>query len=205
VDPLFNPAKGVAMQNSQRTDEPFKDFRQNISAAIGLCQALAMPARLFWTRWGTAGELFFGGRLAFIGWLSIAVWAAFSPPQDAGPMLQFWGLTTFLLLAHRARHFWLRRKGYRAHSQYGGDSVLERLGGARFAKQVWEPLLTALCGRMCLDWSRPLGSYLLCAAVAMAVAAAFSFETEASARRRLRDAKHEQEWLAARMQEEDVD
>ena len=192
------------MHDSQnKSNEPFKDMRECISATVGLAQALSLPVRIWLTRFGTAGELFFGNRLAVVGWVIMFAWPMFFAPHNPRPMLAFWGVTTLMMLPHRVRHWRLRRRGYRVHSQYVGESRLSPLGGHKAARWLWEPLFTALGGGACLDWNRPLGMYLVWSAMGMVISTAYLYAVEESALRRLRDAKCEQEWLAEKMQEEE--
>lgn len=192
------------MQNSQGSSkEPFAEFRENVSIMLGLAQVIAMPAQVWLTRWGTAGERFFAGRLAVIAWLSMPVWGAFFGTHDPRPMFVFWGITTLLVLAHRVRHAWLRRRGYRPHSEFAGVSLFV-LGGPSLIKRFWEPMWTAMCGGAILEWNRPLGMYLVLSAFGLMVCGAYSYAVEESMKRRIKDAKAEQEWIAGMMQEDDV-
>ncbi|HLN26912.1 MAG TPA: hypothetical protein VK395_04160 [Gemmataceae bacterium] len=186
----------------QQSREPVKEGRETIAAGIFICQAFSMPVRVWWTKFGTAGEMFFGGRACVLGWLAIPVWACIFPRYDSRPMFAFWGLTTLFLLIHRFRHWRLKANGYRPHSCFAGLSRLHRFGN-NFARQVLEPLLTGIVGVLCLQWNQPLGMYLVWSGMAMVVSTSYGYAAQYSVLRRLRDARREQEWLAEKLQEEE--
>jgi hypothetical protein len=138
---------------------------------------------------GTVGERFYGMH-ALLGFLTVFFWSAFFPHDSPEPMLAFLGLTTLLLLWNRVQGFWMRRKGYRTHSLYTGDS---RLGwfGQRAAKTFLEPLTAIVIGALLMGFSAPLGGYLMTAGFCLAVDATYQVEREQAVLRRRQDAQLE--------------
>lgn len=185
-----------------RSKDPFQETRGNIKVAIGLAQALSMPAYMWWTKFGTAGELAFGDRITIIGWLILPLWSMCLVPCDPRPMYVFWGLTTLLLLCHRIRHAMLRRRGYRPHSQFMGYTRLAWPGSYR-CHAVVESVLTTFIGFVLAGPWPALGWYLVLAGVAMVITQGYAAEQQRSMLRRLNDAKREQEWLTDQMRKEE--
>lgn len=183
------------MQNDQLND-PIKDARETINMGIGVAQIIAMPARIWLTRPGTAGELFFGGRIAIMGWLAIPLFPMCLMPCDARIMYSFWGLTTLLMLVHRFRGRQLRKRGYRPHSQFMGIGWLSRR-----APGALEGALTTGLGLMLLGVDKALGSYLAIAGFCIAVSTGYAAEVERTMLRRMDDARWDQEWMAEKMRE----
>ncbi len=183
-----------------QTRDPVKDTFDTLYTGVGLAQAFAMPVHAWWTRLGTAGEMYLGGRLSVLGWLMLPVWPLAVQPCDYRAMYWFWGATTLLLVCHRVRHLWLRRKGFRPHSMFMGLSRLDRLGNG-LARRVLEPVLTAALGFLLMHWDRAFGLYLVWAGMALVVSTGYVNAIEASTVRQMFDARWEQEWMAERMKE----
>lgn len=184
------------MPNQEKPSNPLQDARETIGIFIGLMQALAMPARVWWTRFGTAGEMFFGGRLAVIGWLIVPLFPMCVMPARVDGIYAFWGLTTLLMLVHRFRGWQLRRRGYRPHSYFAGLPRFGRSSG------FWAAATSGL-GLVLLGWDKALGLYLFWAGFAIAVSTGYAREVERGMIRRMRDARREQEWMAEQMQGEE--
>lgn len=179
------------------TDKPrdsIQDARENISLLIGLSQALAMPCWVWWTKFGTAGEMFFGARLMCLGWLLVPVFPMCVMPCDPRPVYYFWIATSVLMVIHRIRHRMLRRRGYRPHSQFMGFSRLAWLW-RNDCHSTSEAVWTSGIGLILAGPFPPLGWYLVWAGLAMAVSTGYAAEQQRSMLRRVLDAKREQEWL----------
>jgi hypothetical protein len=185
-----------------RPNDPFQEARNNINMLIGLAQALSMPAHVWLTKFGTAGELSFGNRLGVIGWLILPVWPLCLMPCDPRPMYVFWLGTTALLFCHRIRHAMLRRRGYRPHSLFLGFSRLAWPGRYR-SLGAREAAFTTGIGFILVGPWPALGWYLAWAGLAMVIAQGYAGEIQRSMLRRLNDAKRDQEWLAEQMRREE--
>lgn len=189
------------MEQQHKSNDPFQEARSTISVAIGLSQAFCMPVRVWFTRFGTAGELFFGGRISVIGWMMLPLWGCMFTQQNCLPLFGFWAATTLLLVCHRFRHWMLKLKGYHPHSRYAGTSRLTWLCGQMTARRVAEPLLTAILGGFCMQWNEPLGMYLVWASFALVLSTGYAFAMDESMMRRINDARWEQEWLEEKMRD----
>jgi hypothetical protein len=188
--------------NDQQRD-PMKETHGSMNTGIGLMQALAMPGFVWWTKFGTAGEFFFGGRLSVIGWLLLPLFPMCLMPCDLRPMYVFWGLTTLLLLVHRVRHWQLLRRGCRPpHSHFMGFTRMAWPGRWR-PHGATEAALTSFLGFVVLGPDKALGCYLIVAGFAMAISIGYAGEVQRSILRRINDARRDQEWMAEQMREEE--
>lgn len=184
------------MQNQQDgPKDPLQEMQGNIQLLLGLMQITSMPVRVWVTKFGTAGEIFFGGRVFILGWLMLPMFPLCIVPYTLQGMYAFWIGTTLLLLAHRFRGWQLRRRGYRPHSQFMGVPRF-------FSWGFWSAAVSGI-GLFLMPADKALGIYLAIAGFAIAVSTGYAQETERSMLRRLRDAKREQEWIAEMMRKEE--
>jgi hypothetical protein len=137
--------------------------------------------------------MFFGGRLAVIGWLMIPLFPICIMPFDSRAMMGFWFLTMLLMLVHRFRSWRLRRRGYRTHSQFMGVPRL-------FSWGCWSALVTGI-GLMVIGMDKALGLYLAIAGFCIAVSNGYAGEVQRTMLRRMDDARAEQEWMSQQMRE----
>lgn len=155
--------------DADRRGDPLQGARDCITLLIGLSQALSMPPRVWLTRFGTAGDLAFGNRIAVIGWLTIPLFPTCAMPCDPRPTYAFWGLTTFLLVCHRLQGWRLRRCGYWPHSMFMGLSRAAWPGRPRFLGLLEAALTTGIGFLLAGPWPS-LGLYLAWSGIAMVVA-----------------------------------
>jgi hypothetical protein len=177
---------------------PFAELRRNVNVLLGCCQCLSSPLEIWFRRFGSCGELYFGHH-AMIGLLIVPFWMIFHPDVSPGPLLDFWALTGLLLVFHRVGRLRRESRGERVHSRFAGASRLQAYGGNLLAQRFWEPLTAIVAGLLIHDANAALGSYLAVAGVALALVAGAHHAAGRSAIRRMEDARAEQEWLMSHM------
>lgn len=167
-------------------EELMRDFRQGIQAFHGLCQLLSWPLSAWTRKFGTWGDRNASGYMA-AGWMAMLLFALPFPKDDHGPLVGLWLATAVMLLLHRVKGAWLRKKGHWVPSMYTGDS---RIPGDNWrAKGTWEPGLAILLGAGLCLWNAPVGAWLIVAGIAQGFAVGFAREEERAAVRAARDAR----------------
>lgn len=169
---------------------------ENISAAVGLCQLIAMPLLLVLRRWGTMGERIGGGLQMVLGCLLMIIVIGLSNEKYLGPYVMY--VMLLLFLVHKGKHTQLRKQGYRCHSLYSGQPWF----GGDEAKKGKEPAIVLFIGMFTLPFSMVLGEYLMVGAVCLAASIGYYHTRMESQVRSLRDAQHEQEVLRELMDQE---
>jgi hypothetical protein len=151
---------------------------------------------IFTTRPGTWGTRYLG-KHEVLGFFWPLLFAAFfGPDPDIAAVPVFWSLSVVMLLLHRIKGVQLRAKGYRCHSLYWGESLLERDDGACGEKTARGRicLLTILVGFGCLvGISAPLGVLMMIGGFAKAVSEEAVFQAMAARVRQMEDARFESE------------
>ena len=103
--------------------------RSQFNAAVNAAHVVAFVVAPWATRLGTWGQNYLTAP-ALLGCLWPPVFAAvYGPHPRLGDVYDFWVLTLLLVFLHQAAGVQQRRRGYRCHSRYCGDSWLE--GGRR--------------------------------------------------------------------------
>jgi hypothetical protein len=154
------------MQRSSE-QEPFGNVKQAGNILMFILLALAVSLEVFFHR--RFGPRYFGFP-TFAALLGIPMWTVLWPRESAVPLLIFWALFILMLLRARAESAWLARRGPAVHSRYNG---VPRLAAVFKRTPEWklkggmEPFLGFFAGVLLLPVSQPLGSYLMCAALAM--------------------------------------
>jgi hypothetical protein len=158
------------MQQQQPSSGP--GFSQALNGLLFVSRALAVTVEVFLHRSSTFGARYLGLQAA-IGMILVFFFPVFWPQHDATPLLYF--LAAFVAMCAAARIATVRRRfrgEHEPHSYYSGAPRLlrqsSRMSECSF-KGVVEPAIVWLVGLMVMDWSEPLGSYLVCAGVALMI------------------------------------
>lgn len=179
---------------------PFQEMRQQVNLLVALTQIISAPVEPWLRKAGSIGERYFGFHLA-MGLVAMLVLPALVfPTHDLRPVLAVLLATIFVLVCHRIKGAYLRRKGLIVHSRYSGTPFLP--GDEIKAKTVWEPFLVMLAGgAMCL-LSPPLGAWMIAAGVCLGFAHGYQQDAENARLRAMRDARIEAEYYAGRFRKE---
>lgn len=166
----------------------FEGYRRFLGGIAFVARAFAVSVEVFLHRADTFGERYLGLQ-AGAALLLIFFWPVLCEPHhDATPMLCFAGLFVLSCMLVRVRVFLRRRRGGpQPHTRYSGTPELlqrfKRLDEVK-AKQTVEPFLTFIVGAVMLNFSPPLGGYLMIASAGLLISNGLAAEYE---RRRVSD------------------
>ncbi len=156
--------------------EPQRSRRDEFKAAAGwilfIARSLAVSVELFLHR--GFGDRYLGLPAA-AGVPLILVFPIFWHGHDVGPLFGFLFAYMAMFLIERGRQLArFVRGGSCEHTYYSGRpwalSVWRRLDETK-VKCLWEPLLVLLLGALIMDFSQPLGGYLMLASAGLMVSA----------------------------------
>lgn len=170
---------------------PQGGMRQDWEIAGGFvalaARSLAATVEVFLHKPGTFGERYAGIEVG-LGFLIILLYPGFWPGSDVTGLV--WFMLAYLVMLAWIRMSTaagLRRGGPRQHSFYSGAPRIMRLFPRMSEEKIkcgLEPLATAAAGFLLMEWSEPLGGYLVLAAVGLFVSTNLA---TAGQRRRLTD------------------
>ncbi len=128
----------------------------------------------------------------------------FFPSEDIGPLLGF--LTLYILRCGTVRLGVMYRRWRRIslHSHYTGSPLIRHLlsGWKETTLKRWaEPLLVGTIGAAINEFNRPLGTYLMLAAVGLFISVQLTFMHERAKTLDVQDAIFEQTRVAERVRE----
>jgi len=158
------------MEQQQASTQP--EFAKALNALLLVSRSLAVTVEVFLHRSSTFGARYLGVQAA-LGMLLVFFFPVFWPGEDAAPMLCFFAAFVVMCAAVRIATVRRRLRGEpEPHSYYSGTPLLLRQTSRvseRSFKGVVEPAIVWLAGFMVMEWSEPLGSYLVCAGVALVI------------------------------------
>jgi hypothetical protein len=167
------------MEQQQASTQP--DFAKALNALLLVSRALAATVEVFLHRSSTFGSRYLGLQAA-LGMLLVFFFPVFWPGEDAAPMLYFFA--TFVVMCAAVRIATVRRRlrgEPEPHSYYSGTPLFLRPTSRvseRSFKGVIEPAIVWIAGFVVMEWSEPLGSYLVCAGVALMISVAVAVSHE---------------------------
>ena len=143
--------------------EPNLRERLNIASNLVLLAArtFAAPAEVIWRR-GFGREYL--GIQAALALPAMFVWAALWPQDDPRPLFGFLLIYVVRCFAERVRSLRRQARGEPCHSRYNGAPSLQRFfpkWDETRIKQRIEPWATMALGGLLMQWTPPLGSFLL--------------------------------------------
>jgi hypothetical protein len=185
----------------QSPAQPFQETREGFRLTVGISQIVSRLLAAWLRIPGSWGERFAGFQM-LLSWLFALFFAPLLFPRHSPmPMLVFWLASTALLLLHRVIGIARQWNGRVVHRQYGGTPWFP--GNEIRVKAYWEPFLVVCVGVLALSFSKPLGSYLILAGIALCLSAGWQVASDNAQIRRIRDARLEQRWLLQRLREEE--
>jgi hypothetical protein len=169
------------------------ELKHNLGMFIGICQALASVAEVWYRQPGTVGHRYFRGH-ACIGWCLLLVVAAFS---YSPALMQFAVATGAWHVMHKFAYAVRQRKGHpRPHSRFIGVSLLSFMRGNIAAYRVGEPLLTFIIGLVLIENGKGFGGFIVVLGVSLFFSAMYTAMANKAQVDAINDARAEQEWLA---------
>jgi hypothetical protein len=187
----------------QANNNPAGTVREGVGCLLVVVAAGAAPVKVWTGKPGTAGVDFFGWDAA-IGWLLIPLHGAFVHPNEPQVLiLKFWGLTTLMLLVHKACLYASGGHKERRHSRQMPRPWLCDLGlSADAARNAAEPVLFLLAGGWVYHrFEHALGSYLIFAGVCAMILGAVQGQLHEAKVKRTVDAQIEAENLVREVRE----
>ncbi len=187
-------------QQGQESPPAGGGAREHLNVVVNVSQVVAAPIAPWATRLGTWGQNYLTAPAVAGCLLWPPVFAAFYGPHPRlGDVYDFWAVTVLLVFVHQAAGVQQRRKGYRCHSRYCGDSWLE--GGSRGlpqrAARLADGLLAVGAGFIAADLgSAPLGSLLMLGGTAKLLGDVLAFQAAEARVRQMEDARAESEYYA---------
>jgi hypothetical protein len=185
------------MEQNQGSDS-IQNAKKALNFVVLVLLAMTMSIEVFLHR--RFGSRYFGLQ-SLIALLGIPTWILLWPEERVEPLLVFWGLFIAMTLRARAECAVMAARGTVAHSRHSGTSRLTRVFRRTpewKLKGALEPILVFFTGILLLPVSQPLGSYLMCAALAMFVSYGVSDSVGRARATDMNDALIEQELHAAR-------
>lgn len=179
---------------------PFQGMRDQFNLVIALAQIISAPVEPWLRKAGSFGSHYFGFHLVAGLAAMLVVPALCFPTHDLSPVLGVLLATLLVLVCHRVKGAYLRRRGFVVHSRYSGTPWLP--GDEITAKILWEPSLVMLAGgAMCL-LSPPLGTWMFAAGFGLGLAHRYQQDADNARLRAMRDARIEAEYYADRFRNE---
>ncbi|MBE7508552.1 MAG: hypothetical protein HS101_20030 [Planctomycetia bacterium] len=184
---------------------PFDGLRRFLGGVAFVARAFEASVVVFLHEPGSFGERYLGLQ-AGVALLLIFFWPVLCEPHhDATPMLIYAGAYCLACVVIRARLQLRRKRGLpQPHTRYSGSPGLLR----RFrrmdevkAKQIVEPFLTFAVGAVMLNFSPPLGGYLMIASAGLMISNGLAAEYERRRVSDMHDAYLEQRGVAERFRD----
>ncbi|TWT45295.1 hypothetical protein RAS1_17170 [Phycisphaerae bacterium RAS1] len=191
--------------NDNQSAGPLEGYRNFIGLISFVARAFAVSVEVFLHRADSFGERYLGLQ-AGAALLLIFFWPVFCEPHhDATPMIYFAGLFVLSCMLVRIRVFVRRRRGGpQPHARYSGTPELlhrfKRLDEVK-VKQTVEPFLTFAIGAVMLNFSPPLGGYLMIASAGLLISNGQVAEYERRRVSDMHDAYLEQRGVAERFRD----
>lgn len=191
--------------NDQQSAGPLDGFRKFMVLIAFVARAFAVSVEVIWHRADTFGERYLGLQ-AGAALLLIFFWPVLCEPHhDPAPMFCFAGLFVLSCMLVRVRVFLRRRRGGpQPHTRYSGTPELlqrfKRLDEGK-VKQTVEPFLTFIVGAIMLNFSPPLGGYLMIASAGLLISNGLAAEYERRRVSDMHDAYLEQRGVAERFRD----
>lgn len=180
---------------------PIEDARIAANFLVLAAQVLAAPVEVFLRR--RFGRHYFGIPSG-IALLAIPMWHLFWPGEDPGPLMAFWVLFIAMQLRARIEGIAMVARGDVRHTRFNGEPRLARVFKKMPQEKIKakiEPLVVIGIGVMFLEFSPPLGSYLIAAGCSLAVVAGVIERLTTERALQLHDAWLEQQQEAERFRE----
>lgn len=156
--------------NQQQSQGSGPSLSGSLGFALLTCRALAVSVEVFLHQAGSFGERYIGTQSA-IALAIIFFFPVLWPQHDPAPLMYF--DAAFLLRCAVVRFSTIKRRihgGVQPHSYYAGVpslmSAKSKTPETRF-KLLVEPLLVGITGLLAQEWNRPLGTYLVVAAIGL--------------------------------------
>lgn len=150
---------------------PIQDARFAANFLVLTAQVLAAPVEVFLRV--RFGRHYFGAPSA-IALLAIPMWHLFWPGEDPDPLMAFWLLFIVMQLRARIEGIAMVARGDVRHTRFNGEPRLARVFKKMPQEKIKaniEPLVVIGVGVGLLEYSPPLGSYLIAAGCSLAVVA----------------------------------
>jgi hypothetical protein len=180
------------MQAPQQPEQQGGELRRNFDIAVHVMTVMAFPAVIITTREGTWGPRYLGVHAVLGFFWPLVFGALYGPDPGLDALVLFWQLSIVFLLVHRVRGTLRRRRGYRCHSLFWGESIFEKPGDETSQKAREKAnCLVILLGLCCFAFSKPLGTLLIVAAVCKAITDALTFQALDAQVRQMEDARIE--------------
>ncbi len=180
---------------------PVQDAKRAFTFLAFASQVIAYPVEV-WLRTRMGPQ--HGGLIALVALFTVPMWSVFFPTENPNGLWIFW--FGFLVMQLRARIETTRMiaKGDVIHSRYNGWPrlawVFKSMPESRI-KAAIEPLAVFLAALAVMEFSTPLGTYLIAAALALAFNNALIDAVAKARARELNDALIDQQQLAERFRE----
>jgi hypothetical protein len=187
-------------QQSQGGWRPVEDARKMMGLGLFVAKAMSSPLEVMLrTDFGVS----YFGPAAVAGFFAPLLWTTLWPRERGiGWLVCFWFF--YLIMQARARFESVRmvHRGQLVHTRYNGTPRLLRRFPNMTEQQVKErvePMLVLVTGFCVLAWSPPLGSYLICGAIALAMVQGAISHTQRAQVLAMNDAMIEQRLLLERL------
>jgi hypothetical protein len=196
--------EGIAMHDNQ-SGEPLEGYRRFLCGVAFVARAFAVSVEVFLHRADSFGERYLGLQ-AGAALLLIFFWPVFCEPHhDPTPMFIYAGAYALACVVIRARLQLRRKRGLpQPHTRYNGTPELlrrfKRLDEVK-VKQTVEPFMTFAIGAVILNFSPPLGGYLMIASAGMLISNGLAAEYERRRVSDMHDAYLEQRGVAERFRD----
>ncbi|TWT44392.1 MraY-like glycosyltransferase [Phycisphaerae bacterium RAS1] len=184
---------------------PLEGYRRFLGGIAFVARAFAVSVEVFLHRADSFGERYLGLQ-AGASLLLIFFWPVLCEPHhDPTPMICFAGLFVLSCMLVRVRVFLRRRRGGpQPHTRYSGTPDLvhrfKRLDEVK-VKQTVEPFMTFAIGAVILNFSPPLGGYLMIASAGLLISNGLAAEYERRRVSDMHDAYLEQRGVAERFRD----
>ncbi|MGE3424789.1 MAG: hypothetical protein AB7N24_22290 [Dehalococcoidia bacterium] len=192
---------GQQQQPEEKGWTPIEDARAAANLLTLAMQTMAAPMEVILRK--RFGRRAFGVPSA-LALLVIPMWMVFWPEEDPRPMWWFWMLFVVMQLRARIESVVLATRGPRVHSRYNGDSRLQWLGRWLDPKNIKggvEGFLVTFGGFAMMEWSKPLGSYMVVAGISVIGVMTLIESVDRRRTEQLHDAWLEQQYQAERFRE----
>ncbi len=187
------------MYNQQeQPTQPFQDVRTGLGWLSFISRTAAVTVEVFLH--GRFGERYIGLEAAS-ALILIPVFGMFWPGYDLLPLMQFMGMYLVMCLLARISVTARALRGDREHSRYTGYPHLLRmfpLLPEEAVKRFVEPIFVICAGAFAIEFSEPLGNYLIFAAVCLFISTNLDDMRTRSCALDLNDAVIEQQVAADR-------
>lgn len=180
---------------------PIQDARFAATVLMLAAQVLAVPVEVFLRV--RFGRHYFGVPSA-IALLAIPMWYLFWPGEDPDPLMAFWLLFIVMQLRARIESIAMIARGDVRHTRFNGEPRLARVFKKMPQEKIKaniEPLVVIGVGAALLEYSPPLGSYLIAAGCSLTVVAGVIEKLNTARALQLHDAWLEKQHEAKRFRE----